>query len=558
MDPSQSEPGWPRIGKSPGRGQALLRDAGRSGRFYCAIAGLLVASAAASLHANPVLKGDFPDPSLIRLKGDYWATATSGEWAPIFPLLHSRNLVDWQPRGAVFAAAPAWTAGEYWAPELTEEPASGPGADRYRVYYTAHKKQGPLCVAVATAPAPAGPYTDHGPLVCQDGGSIDASTVHDEGSRLYLLWKEDGNSRNQPTPIWAQPLSPDGTRLLGTRRELLRNDAAWEGPLIEGPFALRRAGWFYLFYSGNACCGRQCRYALGVARARKLLGPWEKSPHNPILAGNAAWRCPGHGTVVTDERGRSFLLYHAYAARDTVYVGRQGLLDEVTWSADGWPRINDGKGPSGRTVAPLSQPGVRESDTVATVLADFTAPQLQPEWQWPAADPPAVRVEPAHGGAVELRPGPRHTAPVGELPGAILARRLVSGDSLALAELATDLPAGVLAGLAACGDPDNALGIAVGNGAATVWQRQQGAVRVVAASGLRLPQGSPLLLRMRVTDGTRYDFAVGAKEGELVPVGATLDGAYLPPWDRGVRVALTAAGPGPARFHWLRLTELRP
>lgn len=550
--------------KSPVRGRALASGAGRS--LLPAGAVLALVSAAASLYANPVLKGDFPDPSLIRLQGDYWATATSGEWAPIFPLLHSRNLVDWQPRGAVFATAPAWAAGSFWAPELTVEPAGDPGTSRYRVYYTAHKKQGPLCVAVATASAPAGPYTDHGPLVCQDSGSIDASTVRDENGQLYLLWKEDGNSRDQPTPIWAQPLSPDGTRLLGARRELLRNDVAWEGPLIEGPFALRRAGWFYLFYSGNACCGRECRYALGVARARKLLGPWEKDPRNPILAGNAAWRCPGHGTVVTDERGRSFLLYHAYAARDTVYVGRQGLLDEVTWAADGWPRINDGKGPSGSTATPLSPPGVRKLDPAVTVLADFTAPQLQPEWQWPAADPPAVRIDrvhgpahgPAHGGAVELKPGARHAAPVGELPGAILARRLPSGDSLALAELAADLPAGVWAGLAACGDPDNALGIAVGRGTAMIWRRQQGAVRVVATTALRLPRGRPLLLRMRVTDGTRYDFAVGGTERELVPVGATVDGAYLPPWDRGVRVALTAAGTVPARFHWLRLTELRP
>ena len=558
MAPSQAEPGWPGIGKSAVKGRAVLPWAGRSLLLFWAGVGLVLAGAAASLYANPVLKGDFPDPSLIRLKGDYWATATSGEWAPIFPLLYSRNLVDWQARGAVFPVAPAWAAGNYWAPELTAEPTGDPGAGRYRVYYTAHKKQGPLCVAVATAKAPAGPYTDHGPLVCQDSGSIDASTVRNEDGRLYLLWKEDGNSRDRPTPIWAQPLSPDGTRLRGTRRELVRNDAAWEGPLIEGPFVLRRAGWFYLFYSGNACCGRECRYALGVARARKLLGPWEKDPHNPILAGNSAWRCPGHGTVVTDERGRTFLLYHAYAARDTVYVGRQGLLDEVTWAADGWPRINDGQGPSGRTAVPLSRPGAGESAAAVTVLADFTAPQLQPEWQWPAADPPAVRIDPARGGAVELKPGARHAAPVGELPGAILARRLASGDSLALAELAADLPAGVWAGLAACGDPDNALGIAVGNGNALIWRRQQGAVRVVATVALRIPQGSPLLLRMRVTDGVRYDFAAGGKESELVPVGATLDGAYLPPWDRGVRVALTAAGAAPARFHWLRLTELRP
>ena len=81
-------------------------------------------------------------------------------------------------------------------------------------------------------------------------------------------------SRRQPTPIWAQKLSEDGTKLVGEMKELLRNDAPWEKQLVEGPFVLRRNGYFYMFYSGNGCCGAGCNYALGVARAKQLLG-WE-------------------------------------------------------------------------------------------------------------------------------------------------------------------------------------------------------------------------------------------------------------------------------------------
>ena len=39
---------------------------------------------------------------------------------------------------------------------------------------------------------------------------------------------------------------------------------------------------------------------------------------------------------------RTFLLYHAYDPAGFQYTGRQGLLDEVTWGADGWPAINGG------------------------------------------------------------------------------------------------------------------------------------------------------------------------------------------------------------------------
>ena len=45
--------------------------------------------------------------------------------------------------------------------------------------------------------------------------------------------------------------------------------------------------------------------------------------------------------IVSDTQGRDFLLYHAYHAKDSVYVGRQGLLDEVTWGADDWPVISE-------------------------------------------------------------------------------------------------------------------------------------------------------------------------------------------------------------------------
>jgi xylan 1,4-beta-xylosidase len=331
-------------------------------------------------YTNPVLPGDFPDPSVVRVGNDYWATATTAEWAPIFPVLHSRDLVNWTQSGAVFNTPPAWSSGSYWAPEISHD------GKRFLVYYTARRKSGPLCVAVATAVKATGPYTDRGPLVCQEAGSIDGAPIRDENGHRYLVWKEDGNSRKQPTPIWAQRLSVDGTALEGEPRELLRNRADWEAHLIEGPFVLRRNGWFYMFYSADACCGRSCDYKLGVARARQLLGPWERNPANPILAGNPRWQCPGHGSVVQAPDGRDFLLYHAYRSIGFQFVGRQGLLDAVAWTQDGWPTINDGQGPSENAAAPLAlSPSKGERNDV---LDEFLGPRLRVGWQWPWNQPP--------------------------------------------------------------------------------------------------------------------------------------------------------------------------
>jgi beta-xylosidase len=501
------------------------------------------ASAQSPAIRNPVIAGDYPDPSVIRVGGDYWATATTSEWAPEFPLLHSRDLITWEQVGAVFAKRPSWSTGNYWAPEI----ASFRG--RYFVYYVGHKKGGSLCVAVASANQPAGPYTDHGPLVCQDAGSIDAMAVTDEGGARFLVWKEDGNSRQQPTPIWAQRLSDDGTKLTGERKEILRNDVAWEAQLVEGPFVMRRGGWFYLFYSGNACCGRECNYALGVARSRKLLGPYEKNPANPILKGNDVWKCPGHGSVVGTTNGRDFLLYHAYNAKDSVYVGRQALLDEVNWDANGWPTINGGRGPSGRASSSASQ-------RPRPFFDDFRMTRLQAGWQWPQDNEPVVRLEAQRGGWLALSPAREQ---MNNPLSAVLARSTTTGDYVAVAEVdASALSSGAQAGLAAYGDGENALGVSVGDRAFTVWRREQNKQQVSATADI--PRGvKSVWLRLTAREGHLFRFAYSTDGRRWRDIGQETDGSYLPPWDRGVRVALVTGGAerARARFGSLRITPSR-
>jgi xylan 1,4-beta-xylosidase len=507
-------------------------------------------------YTNPARAGDFPDPSLIRVGRDYWAAATSSEWGPEFPLLHSRDLVNWELVGAVFRRPPAWSAGSYWAPEISQD------RGRFFIYYAARKKNGPLCVAVATASRPQGPYADHGPLVCQEVGSIDAFPVTDERGRRYLIWKEDANSVSKPTPIWTQALSADGTRLVGARREILRNDQPWEkhatlpfGDLVEGPSVVRRNGWFYLFYSGNFCCGRECNYALGVARARKLLGPWEKNPANPILAGNENWKCPGHGTVVADERGRYFLLYHAYHPRDFVYVGRQALLDEVVWGADDWPTINGGRGPSARAASPY---GARAHNAEYSFFDDFTTPQLRAGWQWPQANEPVVHIAPTGGGWLTLAPTSAHAS---DAIGAVIARTTTTGDYVATTVVDTrTLRQDEMAGLAAYGDEENALGVSVTAGRSVLlWRREKNknTDSTVLADALTAPLA---YLRMTAHAGHLYRFAVSSDGRRWTNVREEeLDGSYLPPWDRGVRVALVAGGAkgATARFDWLRIEPAR-
>ncbi len=495
-------------------------------------------------YTNPVQAGDYPDPSVIRIGRDFYATATSSEWAPEYPILHSRDLVNWQIVGTVFPTRPAWSVGNYWAPEIWQE------NGKIYIFYTARRKDGPLCIAVATASKPTGPYTDHGALECQEVGSIDAFPIRDENGKLFVVWKEDGNSVGKPTPIWAQELDLRRWKLVGRRQEIMRNDPqSWEGNLVEGSFIMRKNGYFYMFYAGNACCGQGCNYAMGVARSKTLLGNWEKYNENPILKGNENFKCPGHGTAVTLENGRTFMMYHAYDPKDKNYVGRQALLDEVNWTRDGWATINNGKGATKRAAAPL---GIAERDEEYRFFDDFIAPNLRFGWQWQHNNVPNYRIR---NGFLELSPNRANSQ---DQIGAIMANYTTLGDYSATTQIdVRSLKNGAMAGLSAYGDYENALGFGLQNGKIVVWRREKNNHQTLSTSDA--PRGNQIYLRMNARDGVSYTFAVSTDGRNFKSVGAEQKGDYLPPWDRGVRVAMTVGGAvnASARFGFLRIEPVR-
>ena len=488
------------------------------------------ASEAPSLpFTNPVIVGDYPDPSVIRVGKDYYATATTSEWGPQFQILKSRDLTHWKPVGVVFPHRPAWAVGNFWAPEIAEY------QGRFYVYYVARTRGGPLAVAVATASKPEGPYTDHGPLVAQDAGSIDPMPIVDENGERYLIWKEDGNSRRLPTILWAQRLTRDGLQLVGERSALFHNDAPWEGAVVEGPFVLRRPDGFYLFYSGAGCCGLGCNYALGVARSKKILGPWEKAPTNPILAGNDDWRCPGHGSIVADPAGRYFLLYHAYDAKSSVFTGREALLDEVTFGADGWPIIRGGRGPSPGRSSP-QHAALRNEAT--TFFDGFSRKALTPGWQWPQDNEPILEFRSAKGGALILRPTREHAE---ELAGGVIGRSTTMSDYMAEAVIdTTQCGKGSAVGLAAFGDAANAIGLARVDNKLRLWLTNKG--QSTTLKEVDAPAGPQLYVRLSARNGKEFRFAFSTNGRDWTDVGNDQQGTHLPPWDRAVRIALTVGG----------------
>ena len=94
-------------------------------------------------------------------------------------------------------------------------------------------------------------------------------------------------------------------------------DLIWPNPvegafprLVEAAWVIRHDDFYYLFYSGDNCCGPDAEYGVMVARSREPTGPFETLeqargvPHSLMLFKSERWLAPGHNSIVTDKAGR--------------------------------------------------------------------------------------------------------------------------------------------------------------------------------------------------------------------------------------------------------------
>jgi arabinan endo-1,5-alpha-L-arabinosidase len=327
----------------------------------------------AATYTNPIFDMDFPDPTVIRASdGYYYAYATQsivqGRTLNI-QVARSGDLVKWEHLGDALPVKPAWAdrTQKFWAPHVSQH------GDTFYLYYSADPNTlTGLCLAVATAKNPAGPFTDTGkPLKCGESFiNIDPMAFDDPVTGRRLLYWGSGFQA-----IRVQELSPDRTSFMpGSQPVDLVRPIKDENPdnyqrLIEGAWVVKRGAYYYLFYSGDNCCGDKAHYAVMVARSKSATGPFETlaqaagRTNSVVLERNQRFIAPGHNSIVTDEAGQDWIFYHAIDSRERLLKGSIGgdrdvrrimMMDRVSYQ-DGWPRF-DGGTPS---IAPRRAPKAR-------------------------------------------------------------------------------------------------------------------------------------------------------------------------------------------------------
>ena len=308
-------------------------------------------------YVNPILDADFPDPAVILAPdGYYYAYATQtlrdGHWVNI-QVARSADLVHWQNLGDALPDKPGWAreTQDFWAPFVVRD------GDRYLMYYSAtpdvcdHPERG-HCLAIATADSPAGPFTDMGlPLLLGIGFEyIDPMAFDDPASGKRFLYWGSGFQ-----PIKVQELAADGMAFAPGSEPV---DLVWPNPvkgafprLVEAAWVIRHEDYYYLFYSGDNCCGPDADYGVMVARSRRPTGPFETLeeargvPHSLMLFKSERWLAPGHNAIVTDKAGDVWIIYHAIDVsrprqrqEDEINSRRILLIDKIEWR-DGWPHV---------------------------------------------------------------------------------------------------------------------------------------------------------------------------------------------------------------------------
>ncbi len=320
-----------------------------------ALVALLTTAGFTADFTNPIMRGDWSDPGVIRVGDDFYSVRSSFGWQPGLPIVTSKDLIHWRYIGHGFTTHPKLQPGDtrfgIWGVEM----GFNPNTKQFLIY--APTRDGELFGYYADKPE--GPYQVKSLGIL----GIDPGFFADDDGRLYLITNK----------FVINELTPDGLSVKGEIVKLSRAGHRY----FEGPDIFKHGGWYYLLFSDGGTLPHEPS-TITTLRARTLAGPWEEDPQNPNMfstGSGAAFEAPAHGTLIDTPNGEWFITFHAH---ETAFysLGRQMLMEPIEWMADGWWRPVAGK------IPPLTAraPSLPACDYHLAQSDNFAAPMLGLQW----------------------------------------------------------------------------------------------------------------------------------------------------------------------------------
>lgn len=321
-------------------------------------------------YKNPILFADYSDPDVVRVGDDYYMVASSFNYIPGLPVLHSKDLVNWEVISYVVDRLPFpnYDKPEYgkgvWAPSIRYHD------DKLWVFF-ATPDEG-IFMSTTTDPHKGWEPLTH---VKKTKGWIDTCPFWDDDGNAYIVSAFAKSRIGFKSILHLSRMKPDGTALLDEGVHIF--DGNLNHPTIEGPKMYKRNGYYYIFApAGGVKPGWQT-----VLRSKNIYGPYED--RIVLHQGNTNINGPHQGGWIDTKSGQDWFIH--FQDRDA--YGRITHLQPMEW-VDDWPVMgqNIDENGLGEPVETYKKPDVGSTFPVKTPATsdDFDENELGLQWQWNA------------------------------------------------------------------------------------------------------------------------------------------------------------------------------
>jgi len=327
-------------------------------------------------YKNPILHVDYSDPDVCAGEDGYYMTASSFNSSPGLPILHSKDLVNWELVG--YALQNQLPLEHYrtvrhgdgvWAPSIRYH------KGEYYIYWG----DPDFGIYMIKTKNPAGTW-DEPVLVKEAKGIIDTCPFWDEDGKAYLSYAFAGSRANVKTVLMLSELATDGTKLIGN--PVMVFDGHNGHTTVEGSKMYKRDGYYWVMApAGGVKPGWQL-----AMRSKNVWGPYE--PKVVLHQGDTEMNGPHQGAYVETPNGDGWFIHF----QDRWAYGRVVNLQPVSWK-DGWPIMgkDTNKDGIGEPVMEWTKPNVGKNYPATPLVSsdEFNGHQFGLQWQWQANQNPA-------------------------------------------------------------------------------------------------------------------------------------------------------------------------
>ncbi|HEX9152434.1 MAG TPA: family 43 glycosylhydrolase, partial [Flavobacterium sp.] len=322
-------------------------------------------------YKNPVLHADYSDPDVVRVGDDYYMTSSSFNCIPGLPILHSKDMVNWELVNYALPKQPPF--------DVFDKPQHGNGVwapcIRYHnnelyIYYP----DPDYGIYMIKTKDPKGVWSK--PILIKEGkGLIDPTPLWDDDGKAYLAFAFAGSRAGIKSLLAICTLNAQGT--IANDDDVIIIDGHDGEATIEGPKLYKHNGYYYIFApAGGVATGWQT-----VLRAKNIFGPYEK--RKVMDQGKTNINGPHQGAWVQTKTGEDWFFHF----QDKGAYGRIVHLEPMKW-VNNWPVIGSDQDRDGigEPVAIHKKPNVGKTYPVATPndSDEFNTSKLGLQWQWHA------------------------------------------------------------------------------------------------------------------------------------------------------------------------------